>query len=61
MRFNQGLFYGPIFIAFGLGLYLSKNLPHTDGFYYMAIGFIVLIIAVLFANVATDEGENKNG
>ena len=55
MKFNQRLFSGPIFIAFGLGLYLSKNLPHTDGFYYMATGFIVLIIAVLFAKEVEDE------
>jgi len=49
MKYNSGIFYGPIFIAFGLGLYLSKVLPHTDGFYYMAIGFVILTIGVIFA------------
>ena len=55
MKYNSGLFYGPIFIAFGLGLHLSKVLPHTDGFYYLAIGFILLIIVVIFAKKGDSE------
>lgn len=55
MKYNSGIFYGPIFIAFGLGLYLSSVFPYTDGFYYMAIGFIVLIIGIIFAKGRKDD------
>ena len=49
MKYNSGIFYGPIFIAFGLGLFLSKVLPYKEGIYYMVIGFIVVIMGILFA------------
>jgi len=49
MKYNSGIFYGPIFIAFGLGLFLSKVLPHTEGLYYMGIGFVVFIMGIIFA------------
>lgn len=55
MKYNSGIFYAPIFIAFGMGLYLSKVLTHTDGFYYMAIGFVMLIIGIIFALGEQDE------
>lgn len=55
MKYNSGIFYGPIFIALGLGLFLSKVLPHTDGYYYMAVGFIISIIGTIYAT-----GENQN-
>jgi hypothetical protein len=58
MKYNSGLFYGPIFIAFGLGLSISNVLPHTDGIYYLGTGFIISIIGMVVgrdAEVEVDE------
>lgn len=56
MKYNSGIFYGPLFIAFGIGLYLSKVLPYIDGLYYMTAGTIIFIIGTIFAKGRKHDG-----
>jgi len=41
------LFFGIIFIAFGLGVKLSQITKITDGLWFLGIGFLLLIISVI--------------
>jgi len=40
------IFYGTIFISFGLGIILDQ-LININGFYFFGIGFIFLIISLI--------------
>lgn len=49
------LFYAPLFIALGIGLKLGEKIgTEVNGFYFIGLGFILLIIAVIF-----QQKENK--
>jgi energy-converting hydrogenase Eha subunit A len=41
------IFYSPIFISFGLGLILSRVLGWNSGFFYVGLGFTLLIIGII--------------
>lgn len=46
MKFGL-IFYGIIFIAFGLGLELGKSVDEVvRGFWFLGLGFILLVISL---------------
>lgn len=44
----QFMFYGIIFLSFGLGVVLGNMIDLGNGYIFIGLGFILLVIAVTF-------------
>lgn len=53
------IFYGTVFIAFGLGAILKEMVADLSGWLYLGVGFGLLLGAIIFNNCEEEDRERE--